>query len=124
MSNEAKFDAKRKKLVAAVEKRTALQVELARKYGDGFRESWLTAGEARRLEGLKTRASDLADEMFAFVASISPRDWSTGVPFNWIVNELSFADAITRGALSVVPPVAYGGSTNEVEKLARALDAQ
>lgn len=121
MSNEAKFDAKRAKYLKAVEKRTAIQVELATKYGDGFKNSWLNAGELRRLEGAKTRASDLADEFFVFVASISPRDWSNGIPFTWIVEKLTYADAVTRGALSVVPPASYGGSASDNERFARPL---
>ncbi len=63
--------------------------------------------KVRKLEVL-TRARARAEQRFyVYLKAISPRDWDRGFPCSWLIDGLGYADAITRDALSVVPPLAF-----------------
>lgn len=76
-------------------------------YGDIF---WARAGDRKRLDALRARRDRIANQMIGFLIKYSPRGegWRYGVPLHWICAELTFEDALTSEALSVVPPLAYG----------------
>ncbi len=59
---------------------------------------------------------------FAWLDDNSPRDWRGGAPVGWIRDHLTFDDAITRGALSEVPPPAYGSTAAQMRRFAAALE--
>jgi len=114
MSNavEIKFVKLRAAYMAAKAKLDALSSQLTSKYGDGYSSAWLKSSESTKLDRLREAADKHGDAFTDYVASISPRDWSYGVPCYWVRESLTFAD-VTRPAneqLSVVPPMAYGAS--------------
>lgn len=113
----AKLQAKWRKLAEAL--RDELY-KLDRAYG----KSWMAPESKRRkLEALRARESAASDAIFSWLDAHSPRAWRSGVPANWICDELTEADALTRGALSVVPPVAYGCNPSHVRQFAQPLTA-
>lgn len=73
----------------------------------------------RKLESLRKAADKAWDKFFVFFTDGSPRSWSQIVPCNWIRDSLTFDDAVTAGALSVVPPQALGASRSQLEAFAR-----
>lgn len=107
----AKFDNLRRRAIEAHVKWQDAKRELGFRYGHarGW-ESWLKATEKRKLERLSAAADRERAKFFDHLDSISPRDWSHGAPSHWIVEKLSFEDAVRplNEPLSVVPPLAYG----------------
>jgi hypothetical protein len=80
-------------------------------------------GERARLASF-TRAQDRAiDEMMALLDQIGAREWWHGVPIHWVMTELTYADAVTNGSLSVVPPAPYGYTTREMQQFAAPVPA-
>jgi hypothetical protein len=82
------------------------------KCGEGWQESWLSKSEQRQLESTRNRLSKAESVFFDYLTSISPRDWSYGVPCHWLYEKLSFADAVRPigERLSVVPPMSFGST--------------
>ena len=118
-ANQAKFDKLREKFVALDAKRDELRGELARKYGPNFSDSWLTAGERKKLDALRERADKASDAFFDFLDTISPRSWRSGVSFFWVLTKLTYADATTRGELSVPPLGGWGATPSFLREFAR-----
>jgi hypothetical protein len=52
---------------------------------------------------------------------ISARDFGRGFASHWILQWLTYDDAVTRGALSMIPESAYGYSDAEVRRFAGPL---
>lgn len=75
------------------------------KYGD---RRYCSTRERRALDVLDRAERRAWDAFWRYLCAISPRDWAAGVPVVWLRDSLTFADAVTRGPLSVVPPPAYG----------------
>lgn len=83
---------------------TAYRHELSARYSyHGF----APAAHQRRLDRLQERARAASDAYHALLVLISPRDWTRGIPAQWVRERLTWDDAITSGALSVIPPAAY-----------------
>lgn len=64
----------------------------------------------RKRESASEQERKASAKFFAFLRTISPRDWEVGCPAWWTLRVLSFEDA-TRPLsepLSAVPPLAYG----------------
>lgn len=106
----ARFDRLRAKYVAAWWKHSEANTAVRIKYGDGFRESWLTAGERAKLERTGLARDKAGGAIVAYIQAISPRDWSRGVPVHWLYDEVTYEDVVrpVGEKLSVVPPLAYG----------------
>lgn len=85
--------------------------------------SWLTPGEARQLERFADRRSAVSDEFFELLAEIGGRSWTTGVPHWWVMEELTYEDAVTTGELATIPPPAYGSTEHDVMCFAGAVSA-
>lgn len=83
---------------------------------------WLTATERRRLDVFRRAQDRASDAMFALLDRIGGRSWRSLVPHQWVMDELSYEDAVTRDALSVIPPLGYGARPSDLEHLARAID--
>ena len=108
-----KFDRLRAKYVAAYGKWMDQEVSLRARYGDGYQKGWVKAAEAKKLERLSesmTKASRAV--VMDYLETISPRDWSYGVPCHWLYEKLTWEDAIrpVGEKLSVVPPLSYGAT--------------
>jgi hypothetical protein len=118
-SSRERFDYLKAKWRAAFDKASALRGNLRARYGEyhfqaprGMRDKADKAGAAQ------DRASDA---IFAWLDAHSPRNWRVGVPAFWTCAELTFEDATTRGKLSLVPPVAWGGVPQDSIRFAAAL---
>jgi hypothetical protein len=48
------------------------------------------------------------DRVYAMLATISPREWTHGIPMHYVRMRLTYADAVTRGQLAQIPDPAYG----------------
>ncbi len=91
----------------------AYEMELGRQYNyERGWQTWLNKGQRNKLERLRARADKIGDKIVDLLVRISPRGeaWLTGVPAQWIREELTWEDAIrpTAEPLSVVVPGAYG----------------
>jgi hypothetical protein len=119
------FDRARARYLDAQSREDTYRLEvILRKYGS-LRPSvsWLNRTETAKLETF-ARARDRAGEaLLAVLDRVGCRQWRSGVPYHWIMSNLSWDDATTRDALSVVPPCAYGSSARDMERFARAIDA-
>lgn len=109
MINERRFDAARRKVLAARAKRDAHDAALHAKYGPGAQWARYTGAQQRRRQALAAAYDRAADAMFALLAD-SPRNWLSGVPADWVAETLTYADAVRpeSESLTVVPPCAYG----------------
>lgn len=110
--SRAKFDKLRAAYIAKQAKWSELETSFRCRYGDGYQKHWLKAGDATKLERASKAMDKAATALFAHIQSISPRDWSYGVPCHWIYEKLTWEDAIRpKGEpLGVVPPLSYGAS--------------
>jgi hypothetical protein len=106
--NRAKFDKARAAVLKARDAHDALASALAFKYGPGGAR-W-ASGRERALMTRLLAAYDRASERMHKVLAASPRDWTRGVPTCWVVEDLSYEDAVRQVSepLSVTPPKAYG----------------
>jgi hypothetical protein len=105
-----RFEALRARYLDAKAKWAALHDALGDKYGSGYQDSWLRAGERSALARLRKATERWGDAFTEHVATFSPRDWSYGVPQAWVREDLTYEDAArpVGEPLSVVPPVAWG----------------
>jgi len=110
MTQQERFDALRAKYLAAREALHAVEIEVSVRYGGTT--TWASRGEKSKLEQLRGRVSRAGDAFFEHLQAISPRDWSSGVPFVWCCESLTYADAVrpVKEPLSVVPPLPYGAT--------------
>jgi hypothetical protein len=122
--DRARFEAIRARWVKACDAERAyrLDVLLSRYAKTNPSSSWLNATERRRLEAFRRAQDRASDAMFELLDRIGGRYWRSLIPHHWVMEELSYEDATTRGALSVVPPCGYGTSAREVERFAAAID--
>lgn len=98
---------------ATLQRRWRVYADRVEVYKRGLRAtygySWSApSGKRRRLEYLQDREYNASRAIFAWLDEHSPRQWRSGCPAYWICEALTFADAITAGPLSAVPPPAYG----------------
>lgn len=121
--DRARFDAIRRRYMAAVDRERAYRMDvLYERYRDRApSRSWMTNSEITRLERFRAAQDREGEKMFALLERISPRDWRSGVPYVWVMESLSFEDAVTDGALSTVPDVAYGQTEADVRRFAASL---
>lgn len=87
------------------------KIDMAVRYGSVGIVAY-SAGERTKLKTLSARLKRHEEKFFLYLTSIAPRDWSAGVPFHWLRDSLTFADATTRGPLSTIPPAAWGYPTH------------
>lgn len=107
--SRATFDKARAAVLKARDERDSARNALERKYGGGMQLTWVSAGERSRYERL-ARAYDRASDRMHLLLEQSPRDWKRGVPTSWVVEDLSYEDAVRPASdpLSTEPPRAYG----------------
>lgn len=105
----------------AVEALRAYAIDLRVKYGDGYYRGWCSRAEQRKYDQLTAAESKASDRFFAYLDTIATRQFRSGVPAHWIVEELTYDDATTRAAMSTVPPAAYGYAPSDSLRFAAAL---
>lgn len=107
-----RFDALRAGYVAARERLDLREMAITSKYGPGWHKYYLSRAEARGLDQARAAIDKAGDAFYTNLKTISPRDWSYGVPTCWLYEKLTYNDAarpVSR-PLSVVPPLAYGAT--------------
>ena len=92
--------------------------ELIRQYGDHWKAP---CGKQDKLAALDTRTSAAMERVFVWLDENSPRFWRTGCPAYWICEELTYEDAMTTGPLSVIPPLCWGQTPDDMRRFAAAL---
>jgi len=107
-----KFDALRARYLAKQAKLDEQRSAFATKYGSEWKETWLSRADAKKLERLEEAERTAGRAFTDYLATISPRDWSYGVPLQWVLETLTFEDAVrpVGETLSVVPPLSYGST--------------
>lgn len=112
---KVKFDALRARYAELTRKRDEHDAAMSAKYGSGYSESWLKRGEAILREKLSNSREAVGDKLFDHVQVISPRDWSCDVPLCWVLQDLTYEDAVRplNEPLSVAPPLAFGSLTRK-----------
>lgn len=123
MTNEEKFDAIKRRYANAKAREDAYRLDvLLRKYGQCRPPiSWLTRGENKRIETFRRSQDRAIESMMTLLARVSDRNWYSGSPCHWIMRELTYSDAITSDALSIIPPPAYGYREQDARRFAEAL---
>lgn len=108
------------KLQTNAQEADAKVMELRNELNRRYQHHWYApAGQRKQLERLEAAASRHSDKFHAYLTSLSPRSWDSGVPASWVRDCLTYADAVTTGALSVVPPPAWGYDVRQMEEFAR-----
>jgi hypothetical protein len=81
--------------------------ELERAYGTVWKAP---SGKQKKLEPLSRRQSKASDKFYDLLRKISPRQWEQGVPTTWVLNNLSYEDAVRPAdePLQDFIPTAYG----------------
>ena len=92
---------------------------LDRRYG---KAAYAPLGKRAKLEAAYKREDKASDAIFAWLDARSPRDWRHGVPAYWVCTQLTEADALTAGQLSVVPPPAYGHYESDAVRFAMPVE--
>ncbi len=92
----------------------ALDSALRMKYGSSYQKSWLKSSDVKKLDALTAKKGKLSAQMHDLLARIAPRDWGSGVSSWWVMNKLTWEDAITTGPLSTMPDPSYGNSEREM----------
>jgi hypothetical protein len=102
----------------AADKVAALKDQLRAKYGNWI---WAPAWTCDRVNRLSLAESKAQDRIIEWLEEYSPRGWRTGIPCHWLCTDLTEADALTAGPLSVVPPPAYGSTEADSRRFALAV---
>lgn len=107
-----KFDALRLRYLAKQSKVDEQRAMFWSKYGGEYKDHWLTRGERKKLDKLRESAEVASRAFTDHLATFSPRDWTYGVPVHWLLEKLTFEDAVRSVGekLSVVPPMSYGAT--------------
>jgi len=117
MRDRQRFDAIRRRYFAASERQSRLEDDFRRKYGSSSPpDAWLTKGEYERQRAIDRAIDKEYEAMFALLDRISPRSWRAKVAAWWVLERLSFEDAITEGPLSVIPQAGFGWEKAEIER--------
>ena len=91
---EVEFNRLRAKYLKARAKSDALKAEFSDRYGGEWKRDWLTDSEQKKLNAAKDSVDAAVDSFFDFLDTLSPRNWRSGVPWLWVVEELKFAEAV------------------------------
>jgi hypothetical protein len=111
-SARRKFDAIRREYLSARDRFREHEDALRAKYGPELQRSWLGAGERSRLDRLSDAKAKAGDAFYEHVRAMSPRDWGSGVPYCWVLESLTYEDAVRPAGekLSVTPPLPFGAT--------------
>lgn len=124
MSNEEKFEAIRRRYLALEAKKEEFRDKIGQRYGYSFDRSWLSVTERTKLQSFHDRLDKISDDFYALLDEISPRSWRDGIASYWVVTELTYSDATTRGELSTMPTGGYGASAQFLRDFVRPLSSR
>jgi hypothetical protein len=109
------FEALRAKALAAKAKHEHLRAEATARYRHYL---YAPAAQRDRIEGAHKALRKAEERFYAHLHKISPRQWTVGVASRWVVESLTFEDAVTEGVLSVMPDPAWGFSAADLATFA------
>ena len=93
-------------------------IRLRVKYGDAYYRGYLGKKATHRLDILQRANTRAVDRFFALLDTIGGRQFRSGVPCHWLIEKLTYEDAVTRGQMSAVPPPAWGCSDADMPRFA------
>lgn len=88
----------------------------------GFLESkyrdWHNASMTDRRKVIKMQDAENAasDKFFEFLDTIATRNFRSGAPIYWILQNLTYDDAVTYGPMSCIPDLAWGCHESSLDK--------
>ena len=90
--------------------------ELERAYGTVWKAP---SGKQKKLEPLSRREGKASDKFYDLLRKISPRQWEQGFPTTWVLNKLSYEDAVRPAdePLQDFIPTAYGAEIAQRARL-------
>lgn len=112
-ADRTKFLSLRARYQIASNNYDALDSALRLKYGP-YQRSWLKSGERKKLESLLDKKHKLQMQFYELLQRISPRDWGRGIASWWMIENLTWEDAITTGPLSTMPVPSIGYSERDM----------
>lgn len=95
------------------------RIELDSRYGSVSWNCW-KASERKQYQTILERSSKAQDRLFAVLEDVGSRDWSSGVPVRWIVENITWEMATTNDTIPIPPP-AYGQDAKFSRRFAEAL---
>lgn len=81
------------------------------KYGDRSPTYWNTKDVSQRNK-LHARYDKFYNRLIDAIRAVSPRSWETGIPCYWIVQNINWDMATTRGNVTPIPPASWGSTTD------------
>lgn len=118
LTNQDRFHALQQRAQQASHAAQEYASDLRVKYGAAYYHGRLGRKEIKRLEQIQRAETRAVDRFFAFLDTIATRPFRSGVPCHWIVEKLTYSDATTMNAMSVVPPPAYGCTQADSQRFA------
>lgn len=86
---------------------------LASKYQQWNMASYSERNKVIKLQDAESKASD---KFFEFLDTIATRDFRSGVPLYWILQNLTYDDATTKGPMQCIPDLAWGCHAGSLER--------
>lgn len=121
MDPQAKFEALQARWRKADHRERELAYQLRQRHG-----AYLIGcphGQREKLARASDAEARAAEAIFSWLDACSPRSWRRGCPSSWVCDHLTYADAVTAGPLSVIPPPAYGCYPDDMLRFARPVGA-
>lgn len=116
MTKQERFESLQARWRKAQEAVSELSYNLRSRYGN----TWSAPAALRnKYERAQKREHAASDAIFTWLDNNSPRQWRIGVPAHWVCDSLTYADAITADALSVIPPPCYGSYPGDSQRFAQ-----
>jgi hypothetical protein len=120
MRTESRYDELQTNARVSANIANAFRATLRVKYSD---TAYAKASERKQLERLVARADKDFRRFFDFLASIAGRDFSHTVPCTYLIERLTYADAITTGQMADVPMPSWGRTEQDMRVFASAQGA-
>jgi hypothetical protein len=123
--NETKFNKIRADALKLKQEVSEFDDRIMRKYG--FRQIafyQMNKADQNQKDKFRKRQDRLLDRMMKLLEEISPRYWRSTIPAYWVLEELTYEDAITDGQLVATPPAAYGYTETDVQRFCRPTTIQ
>lgn len=121
--HEKRFKSLRARWLSAGQAMQEFRAKMDCHYGNWWYSHHFTAAQQKKQLSLRRRSEKVSDAFYELLDTISPRQWRSGVSYHWVLNQLTYADATTTGALSVMPQAAYGATESQMRELMRPVRA-
>lgn len=92
----------------------SFRVLMDARYGSCSPMYWSTP-HVKKYNQLRNKYDKLYGKLMDAIREVSPRQWESGIPVFWIVENVTYAMAVTRGEISPVPPASWGSVQNNTQ---------